>query len=67
MKISEQISPAFFKTFNSHKPHQIYKGGRGSTKTSMIALKIIFNCLLEDNCSAVILRKHQIQKESGEH
>lgn len=61
MRISEQISPSFYKTFNSHKSHQIYKGGRGSTKTSMIALKIIFNCLLEENCSAVVLRKHQNQ------
>ena len=41
--------------------HQIYKGGRGSTKTSMIALKIVFNCLKENNCSVVVLRKHQNQ------
>jgi phage terminase large subunit len=41
--------------------HQIYKGGRGSTKTSMISLKIVYNCLNESNCSVVILRKHQNQ------
>ena len=61
MKISKLISPAFWKTFNSKKTHQIYKGGRGSTKTSMCSLKIVFNCLNEDNCSVVILRKHQNQ------
>lgn len=61
MKISSQIAPSFVRTFNSYKMHQIYKGGRGSTKTSMIALKIVFNCLKERNCSAVVLRKHQNQ------
>lgn len=61
MKISQQIAPSFKKTFNSYKMHQIYKGGRGSTKTSMIALKIVFNCLKESNCSVVVLRKHQNQ------
>lgn len=61
MKISEIIAPSFKRTFNSYKVHQIYKGGRGSTKTSMIALKIVFNLLNEDNCSAVVLRKHQNQ------
>lgn len=61
MKISQQISPSFRRTFNSYKMHQIYKGGRGSTKTSMISLKIVFNCLKESNCSVVVLRKHQNQ------
>lgn len=61
MKISNQIAPSFYTTFNSHKTHQIYKGGRGSTKTSMISLKIVYNCLCENNCSVVVLRKHQNQ------
>lgn len=61
MKISSQIAPSFIRTFNSYKMHQIYKGGRGSTKTSMIALKIVFNCLKENNCSVVVLRRHQNQ------
>ena len=60
MKISSQIAPAFRHTFNSHKTHQIYGGGRNSTKTSMISLKIVFNCVNYDNCSAVVLRKHQV-------
>lgn len=60
MKISSQIAPAFKYTFNSHKTHQIYAGGRNSTKTSMISLKIVYNCLKENDCSAVILRKHQV-------
>ena len=60
MKISSQIAPSFYRTFNSHKTHQIYAGGRNSTKTSMISIKIVYNCLNEDNCSAVVLRKHQV-------
>ena len=61
MKLSSQIAPAFIHTFKSHKTHQIYKGGRGSTKTSMISLKIVYNCLIQNNCSVVVLRKHQNQ------
>ena len=61
MKLSSQIAPSFIHTFKSHKTHQIYKGGRGSTKTSMISLKIVYNCLNENNCSVVVLRKHQNQ------
>lgn len=60
MNLSSQIAPAFRHTFNSHKTHQIYGGGRNSTKTSMISLKIVFNCVNYDNCSAVVLRKHQV-------
>jgi len=60
MKLSSQIAPAFKHTFKSHKMHQIYSGGRNSTKTSMISLKIVYNCLKENDCSAVVLRKHQV-------
>lgn len=61
IRIKKIIAPHFYKTFNSKKTHQIYKGGRNSTKTSMCAIKIVKNCLKEDNCSAVILRRHQNQ------
>lgn len=60
MNLSKSIAPSFKYTFNDYTTHQIYKGGRGSTKTSMISLKIVYNCLNEDNCSAVVLRKHQV-------
>jgi len=60
MNISSQIAPAFKYTFKSHKMHQIYAGGRNSTKTSMISLKIVYNCLKETDCSVVVLRKHQV-------
>lgn len=61
MKISLKsiLAPHFWKTFLSKKPHQIDKGGRGSTKTSKNALKVCFHCISEDNCSAIIIRKTQ--------
>lgn len=61
ISLKRVLAPHFWKTFLSKKPHQIYKGGRGSTKTSMIALKIVFNCIQEKDCSVVVLRKHQNQ------
>lgn len=60
ISIRNIIAPHFFSTFNSKKTNQIYEGGRNSTKTSMIALKIVYNCLYEDNCSAVCMRNHKI-------
>lgn len=61
MKISLKslIAPHFWKTFLSKAPHQIDKGGRGSTKTSKNALKIVFHCLKEAECSAIVIRKTQ--------
>lgn len=59
VRLRDLIAPHFWNSFNSRKTHQIYKGGRGSTKTSMVALKVAKNVLKEDNCSAVVLRRHQ--------
>jgi len=53
------VAPHFWKTFLSKKPHQIDRGGRGSTKTSKDALKIVWHCLNEDKCGVVILRRYQ--------
>ena len=60
VKIRDIIATHFFPTFNSKKTNQIYKGGRNSTKSSMIAIKIVNTWLEYDNCSAVILRNHKI-------
>lgn len=62
MKLSEIIAPSFWNTFNSKKFRQIDKGGRGSTKTSKNALKVVTHCKEEENksnCSAIIIRKYQ--------
>jgi len=53
------VASHFWKEFNSKKPHQIYAGGRASTKTSMLALKICeFNLEYED-CNAIIIKRYQ--------
>lgn len=57
--IKDIIAPHFYKTFNSKKRHQIYKGGRGSTKTSMIAIKIDEFNLEYLNCNAIIIKRYQ--------
>jgi len=59
IRIRDIIAPHFWNTFNSKKTNQIYSGGRNSTKTSMIAIKIVKCCLEYDNCSAVALRNHK--------
>lgn len=59
MKISEIVAPSFWKTFNSKKPRQIDKGGRGSTKTSKNSIKIPIHCLAEEKCSAIVIREYQ--------
>lgn len=59
LSLKEQIAPHFWKTFFSKKPHQIDKGGRGSTKTSKNALKIVCHCINESKCSAIVIRKTQ--------
>lgn len=57
--IKNIIAPHFYRTFNSKKPHQIYKGGRGSTKTSMISLKISEFNLEYQNCNAIVIKRYQ--------
>lgn len=57
--ISKQISPHFHDTFNSLVVHQIDEGGRGSTKTSKNALKIVSHVISDDDCNVVVIRRHK--------
>ena len=59
INLKDIIAPHFWNIFNNLKVHNVIYGGRGSTKTSMIALNIVFNCISDDDCSAVILRRYQ--------
>jgi phage terminase large subunit len=59
IKLKEIIAPHFWSTFLSKQPHQIDLGGRASTKTSKNAIKVVFHCLQEKNCSAIILKRYQ--------
>lgn len=53
------IAPHFWSIFNNLKIHNVIYGGRGSTKTSMIAINIVFSCINSKNCACIILRRYQ--------
>lgn len=59
VNLRELIAPHFWNTFNSKKPHQIYAGGRASTKTSKLALKIAEFNLEYKECNAIIIKRYQ--------
>lgn len=59
VSIRDIIAPHFWNTFNSKKPHQIYAGGRASTKTSQIAIKIDEFNLEYKECNAIIIKRYQ--------
>lgn len=57
--IKDIIAPHFYNTFNSKKSHQIYAGGRASTKTSMLSIKIDEFNLEYKNCNAIVIKRYQ--------
>lgn len=59
VNLKDVIASHFWSTFNSKKPHQIDDGGRASTKTSKNALKIVYHCISEPNCNAIIIKRYQ--------
>ena len=59
INVKDLIAPHFYRTFNSKKPHQIDDGGRASTKTSKNALKIVYHCISEKDCNAIIIKRYQ--------
>lgn len=59
VNIRDLIAPHFWNTFNSKKPHQIYAGGRASTKTSQLAIKIDEFNLEYTECNAIIIKRYQ--------
>lgn len=59
VNIRDLIAPHFWNTFNSKKAHQIYAGGRASTKTSQLAIKIDEFNLEYTECNAIIIKRYQ--------
>lgn len=55
---AEEVAPMFHDTFNSHKMHQIDKGGRGSTKTSKNDNKIWKDILENPGTNVVVVRRY---------
>lgn len=58
VKLTEIIAPHFHNTFKSKKSHQIDKGGRGSTKTSKNARKLVYHAINEEKCSSIVLKRY---------
>lgn len=57
LNVAEYINPAFDPVLFSPKTHIVCKGGRGSTKSSVISLRIVIDFLRDPQANAVILRK----------
>ncbi len=61
IKMSEQVSPSFKEAYEDIKLHEfthyVFKGGRGSTKSSFVAKMIPILLMSNKNYNAVILRK----------
>lgn len=61
MRLSTAIAPSFSTVHKSIKSkeftHYILAGGRGSTKSSFVAIEIILGIMKDPNSNAVVLRK----------
>lgn len=59
VKLSEQIIPKYYSTFNSTDyTHKIFTSGRAGTKSSRGALRAVMKVVSDPNCAVVIIRKH---------
>lgn len=45
VRLTDQINPHFRKLWNTNKPYVIAKGGRGSFKSSVISIKLVFDMI----------------------
>lgn len=57
INLNDLINPSFDSVFDSGKGKIALKGGRASTKSSVISLKIVTEFIEEEEANAVILRK----------
>ena len=59
--LSDKLSPAFYQLHHQIKRHDFthywLKGGRGSTKSSVISLEIILGMMRNQACNTVVFRK----------
>src|SRR5690625_77183 len=61
VNIQKEVNPAFKSVWTSNKPYNILKGGRNSFKSSVIALKLVYDMLLYirqgEKANVVVIRK----------
>jgi len=59
VKLSEQIIPKYYSTFNTTQyTHKIFTSGRAGTKSSRGGFKAVYKVVSDPNCAVVIIRKH---------
>lgn len=57
LNVATLVNPAFDKVLFTNKPYVVCEGGRGSTKSSVISIRLVLDFLQDDQSNAVILRK----------
>ncbi|MBZ1504042.1 PBSX family phage terminase large subunit [Latilactobacillus curvatus] len=57
VNLDQMISPHFDYVLYSSALNKVLKGGRGSTKSSVISLQIVLDFLQDENANALIIRK----------
>lgn len=59
VKLSEQIIPKYYSTFNAtNYTHKIFTSGRAGTKSSRGAIRAVYKVISDPDCAVVIIRKH---------
>lgn len=57
LNLAKLMNPAFDEVLFSEKSHLVLKGGRGSTKSSVISIKLVHDFLADPLANVVVLRK----------
>ncbi|HFI0682443.1 TPA: PBSX family phage terminase large subunit [Streptococcus suis] len=57
INVAKLINPAFDTVLFSSKTHIVCEGGRGSTKSSVISLRLVIDFLQDPQANVVVLRK----------
>lgn len=57
LNIADLVNPAFDEVLFTSKTNAILKGGRGSTKSSVISIKLVLEFLADKQANVVVLRK----------
>lgn len=57
VNVNAMICPHFDSVLYDHSLNKVLKGGRGSTKSSVISLQLVMDFLKDDNANVLVLRK----------
>ncbi|MBR7928463.1 PBSX family phage terminase large subunit [Aerococcaceae bacterium zg-ZUI334] len=57
LNLAALVNPTFDEVLFSPKTHKVLKGGRGSTKSSVISIQLVCEFLSDDKANVIVLRK----------